>query len=126
MKSLTLIINLYHLLISEDGHVSDKEIEIAAKIAHIEGIEMQDFNDHMNILKSRDRSNIYKETIEELKHKSKQMQIRCIAWLCVIANADGFMDNKEWKFIYTLYNKDLKLDMNAIMQEQKHLKQILN
>ena len=47
--------------------------------------------------------------------------IRCIAWLCVLANADGFMDRAEWQFIYKIYHRELQLPLDVIMGVQKEL-----
>ena len=47
-----------------------------------------------------------------------------MAWLCVVANADGFMDKAEWHFIYDIYHKSLNLPLDEIMVVQKQLNQI--
>jgi len=54
------------------------------------------------------------------------MQIRTIAWLCLIANSDGFMANEEWQFIYKTYFHELKLSREKILEEQKILKSKIN
>jgi hypothetical protein len=52
-------------------------------------------------------------------------QIRIIAWLCVIANADGFMDRAEWQLIYTIYHKELDLPLSEIFAVQKELNRLI-
>ena len=60
-------------------------------------------------------------SLSDLRKLSKEQQIRCIAWMCVIANADGFMDRKEWQFIYKIYHKELNISLDEIMKVQNEL-----
>jgi hypothetical protein len=64
---------------------------------------------------------LYAETIVALKQMSSKDQVRSIAWMCVIANADGFMDRSEWQLIYTIYHKELNLPLHDIFAVQKDL-----
>ena len=64
---------------------------------------------------------VLSECLEELKKLDHKKQARCVAWLCVIANADGFMDKAEWQFIYNLYHKELHLQLDEVMKLQKEL-----
>jgi hypothetical protein len=56
-----------------------------------------------------------------LKNLNVKQQIRIIAWLCVVANADGFMDRGEWQLIYNIYHKELNLPLHDIFAVQKEL-----
>ena len=47
-------------------------------------------------------------------------------WLCVVANADSFMDKKEWMLIYKIYQTELNLQLDDIMQVQKDLNKIIH
>jgi uncharacterized tellurite resistance protein B-like protein len=59
--------------------------------------------------------------VNAIKKLNVKTQIRCIAWLCVVANADGFMDKKEWMLIYKVYHTELGLRLDDIMLVQKEL-----
>jgi uncharacterized tellurite resistance protein B-like protein len=54
----------------------------------------------------------------------RNLQIRIVAWLCVVANGDGFMDKTEWQLIYTIYHKELNLPLEEIFKVQKELNRI--
>jgi hypothetical protein len=54
-----------------------------------------------------------------------KQQIRIVAWLCVVANADGFMDRAEWQLIYKVYHKELNLPLHDIFAVQKDLNKII-
>lgn len=90
-------------------------------MVRLEGFSETGFNREVAALAGRTPEAIYKEIVEGLKRLDKALQIRCIAWMCIIANADGFMDKKEWQLIYKLYHKDLGLPLDQIMKAQNEL-----
>lgn len=122
MQYINILGSLYHLLIHVDNVVDEKEKSLVSQIVSVEGFSIHEFNQHLLNIEETDKKSLYDITISALKNKSQNMQIRCIAWLCVIANADGFMDNREWEFIYKIYHHELKLSQEKILQEQKNLK----
>lgn len=121
MNFKSIIIRLYYMLIYSDGKVNDGEISSGKRMIHSEGISEQEFMLQLDSLKGKDTAVIYRETLVELKRLKPERQIRCIAWLCVLANSDGFMDRTEWQFIYKIYHKELQLPLDVIMEVQKDL-----
>lgn len=116
-----IITRLYFMLIHSDGKVNHGEISLGKKLIHAEGIDEAYFNSQLESLKGREISAIYEECLADLKRLKPEQQIRCIAWLCVLANSDGFMDRAEWQFIYKIYHKELHLPLDEIMDLQKEL-----
>ncbi len=121
MKNKTTLSKLYFLLASVDGTVKPKEEAIGDAMCSVEGIEARVFAETLLVLKSENRAVILNESIKALKSMSRAEQIRCIAWMCVIANADGFMEKVEWQLIYKIYHKELNLPLEEILGEQKKL-----
>jgi uncharacterized tellurite resistance protein B-like protein len=121
MNHKPTLIKLYHLLINADGNVNEKEVIMGKQMIKAEGINEFEFDRIVDSLKKRNSAVVYSECVEELKKLAHEKQIRCIAWLSVIANADGFMDKTEWHFIYKLYYKELGLHLDEIMRKQKEL-----
>ena len=121
MNNRGVIVKLYYQLIHSDGKVNEQEISLGRKMMEIENISAADFHYYLESLKTKDLPLIYKETLSDLKRLSREQQIRCIAWLCVLANSDGFMDRAEWQFIYRVYHKELDLPLPQIMEIQKEL-----
>jgi uncharacterized tellurite resistance protein B-like protein len=117
----TTLIKLYYLLINADGNVAETEIQIGKKMVLAEGIDTLYFDDQLKSLEGGNPRAIYREALANLKRIAREQQIRAIAWICLVANADGFMDVQEWKLIYQLYNDDLKLDIKPIIELQKQL-----
>ncbi len=91
-----------------------------------EGIDESRFNSLLDKLKVKKQEDIYRDSIVAIKKLDVKSQIRCIAWLCVVANADGFMDKKEWMLIYKIYQGELNLKLDDIMRTQKDLNKILH
>ena len=126
MDFKTTIASLYFLLIHSDGNVAEKEMLRGKQMMKAEGIDEARFNLLIEKLRTRKHEEIYRDCIAALKRLDNKSQIRCIAWLCVVANADGFMDKKEWMLIYKIYQSELNLKLDDIMSTQKDLNKILH
>ncbi len=126
MNYKSIMTSLYYLLIYADGKVNERELFLGKKMMAAEGFEENGFEAILESLKSKDKSALLLECIGGLKKLEIKLQIRCIAWLCVIANADGFMDKQEWILIYRIYNTELKLSLDEILTIQKELNMIIH
>lgn len=120
------ITSLFFLLIYADGEANEKELLRGRQMMEAEGIDEKKFTSLSESLKTRNKDGIYNDCIAGLKKLDKERQIRAIAWLCVVANSDGFMDRKEWMLIYKIYHTELGLALDDIMKVQKHLNKIIH
>jgi uncharacterized tellurite resistance protein B-like protein len=121
MNFKEVLTRLYFILICSDGNVNEKEVSYGRKMVEAEGIDEKYFFSQIKILEVNNQHELLPEAIAGIKKLSRQEQIRCIAWLCVIANSDGFMDKAEWQMIYKIYHKELNLPLDEIMKVQKTL-----
>jgi|SRR6478609_1199601 len=126
MNFKSILTNLYFLLIYADGKVNDREVSLGKKMMVAEGFEDKGFEASLEALKTKDKSVLFNECVKALKKLEVKAQIRCIAWLCVIANSDGFMDKEEWVLIYKIYHTELKLSLDDVMKTQRDLNMILH
>ena len=124
MNYNTLLSRFCFLLAYADGSINDKEIASAKKMIKIEGISEGEFTKEMESLKWIDKTALFSESMDALKRLSQKQQVRIVAWLCVIANADGFMDRAEWQLIYKIYHKELSLSLHEIFEVQKELNRL--
>lgn len=121
------ILGLVHLVVNADGEVKEKELELVNKMIQVESLSDKDASVLLNKFKDKDTSKLFDDCIKDLKMTDRVTQINFLAWLCVIANADGFMDQEEWALIYRVYHKELNLETNEVMNRQKEInKTILN
>ena len=125
MSYKTVITRLFYMLIYADGQINEKEVQTAKQMIREEGISEPEFNTEVEFLKTKEKSKLFNETIIALKHLDRIQQIRIVAWLCVVANADGFMDRTEWQLIYQIYHKELALPLNEIFSVQKELTKLI-
>lgn len=121
MDYRSILISLYYLFIHADGKVNATEMEMGEQMAHLEGIDSFLHASEMERAKKKDPALLHKECMNALRKQSRQNQVKCVAWLCVVANADGFMDRSEWQFIYGVYHKELQLTLDEVMAMQKEL-----
>jgi uncharacterized tellurite resistance protein B-like protein len=125
MNYSSILTNLYYLLLYADGSVNPKEVTSIKQMIKAEGLNERDFNAQMLVLPSKDKTGLFNESIAGLKKLTHVQQVRIVAWLCVAANADGFMERTEWQFIYRVYHKELALPLNEIFAVQKDLNKII-
>lgn len=121
MNHKAVLIKLFYLLVHADGKVNEREMASGKQMIKAEGIHEMEFNNLLESLKKRKKDVVYAECLDELKKLDHKTQVRCLAWLSVIANSDGFMDKAEWQFIYNLYHSELRLQLEEIMKKQKEL-----
>ena len=121
MNFKEVLTKLYFILICSDGNVNEKEVSYGRRMVETEGIDEQYFFSQIKLLEVNNQQGLLPEAIVHLKKLNREEQMRCIAWLCVIVNADGFMDRKEWMLIYKIYNSELGLVLDDIMKVQKIL-----
>jgi uncharacterized tellurite resistance protein B-like protein len=114
------------MLICADGKVNERELTLGRKMMEAEGLSLENFEGELEELKAKDISVLYNNSLAVLKKLDRTMQIKLVAWLCVIANSDGFMDKEEWILIYKIYHTELKLSLDEVMKTQKELNKIIH
>src|SRR5690242_16601489 len=126
MNFKSIISSLYYLLIYADGKINEREVSLGKLMMKEEGFDDSEFESLMELFKPKNRAALLTECCAALKKIAPKQQIRAIAWLCVIANADGFMDKEEWLLIYKIYNLELHLSLDDILKEQKELNKVIH
>jgi uncharacterized tellurite resistance protein B-like protein len=114
-------IALYYLMIIADGVISPKEVEMGNLMIKHEKIDEKHFHEKLEEYRNLDKSTLMQLCIEKLTKCNGEFQIKAVAWMSNVANADGFMDPQEWALIYKIYNKELRLDLSKILEKQKEL-----
>ena len=109
------IVKLYHILSNLDNNYGAKEERLLELMMSYEGISHSYLKEQRQKITSLGRNEISLDAMALLKRCDHQEQVRCVAWLARIANADGFMSTNEWSLIYDTYKKWLKIDLNDVM-----------
>jgi uncharacterized tellurite resistance protein B-like protein len=126
MDYKSILTNLYYLVSHADTKVNEKEAVIGKQMAKLEHIDEKTFETNLATLKEKDPAVLLRDTVSAMRKLGNKQQIRSIAWLCVVANGDGFMDKEEWTLIYKIYHTELQLPMAEIMEEQKELNKLIH
>jgi uncharacterized tellurite resistance protein B-like protein len=126
MNHMSIITGLSYLLIYADGNINEKEVASIKQMLKTEGLSETEFDGKIRLLDSKDKSILFSECVLGLKELSHEQQVRVVAWLCVVANADGFMERTEWQLIYRIYHKELNLPLNEIFNIQKELGKVIS
>jgi len=121
MNYMSVFAKLYHLMVRVDNNINEKELTIGKQMISIEGFSETEFNNQLEKLKKAESGFVYTDCVKDIIRLERVQQIRCIAWMCVIANADGFMDKTEWQFIYKIYHRELQIPLDDIMKVQNEL-----
>jgi hypothetical protein len=115
------LVSLYHLLINADGRVDNRELAAGAFMCRQEGIPQDLFERRLAEIAALPREHVLRAGIDALKRCSREEQLRCLAWISHLTNADGYMDSEEWKLLYRIYHKSLRLKLQDILDEQSRL-----
>lgn len=115
------LVKAYFYIVHADGKIDAKEVALGKKMIAKEKIDEKVFDEKMTALGKLDQSVVIKGLQEDLRKLSKKDQIKVLAYMSNIANADGFMDPTEWKMIYKLYKEELNLKLEDILAEQKQI-----
>ncbi len=112
---------LYYLIIIADGVISEKEIHMGKLMCDHEKFDYDAFEKLIAQYKTMDHQNIMNNCVRVLSNYPYEYQVKCLAWMMKIANADGFMAPEEWKLIYCIYKKELNLNQQDIINLQREL-----
>lgn len=115
------LLALYYLMVHADGNMSEQELKMGEVMCEHEMIDISEFKKTLEENKKETKENIYKRCMEELKSCDHQFNVKCVAWMSIIANSDGFMSSEEWKLLYRVYANELFLDLKDILEFQKSL-----
>ncbi len=120
------LIKAYYYISSADGSVDTKEIEMGNKMIRKESIDKDAFQKKIESYNAETPEGIIRSLTDDLRKLKREQQIRIIAYMSNVANADGFMDPKEWKMIYNLYKNELNLPLEEIIMVQKTIPPFTN
>ena len=115
------LIKAFYYISTADGKVDDKEKEMGKKMIQKESIDNTEFQKKIDAFNCETPDCIIHSLKDDLKKLKRDEQIKIIAYMSNVANADGFMDPSEWKMIYNLYKNELKLNLEEIITMQKKI-----
>lgn len=116
------IAHLYYLIVQADHVIDPREQKMGAQMQKIEGIDRQAFSSLLNELQELSEEALYTHSLQLLRQCTEAQQIRIIAWISLVANADGFMAAEEFQLIHKIYHRELHIDLQAILHQQTKIR----
>jgi len=112
---------LFYLMITADGIIDDRELELGETMIKHERINKNAFYKRIEACSQRNTQSLYNECIDSLKKCGKNVQTKSLAWMSLAAKIDGHVSPKEAAFLDVISLKELKLDPQQVMKEESRL-----
>ena len=112
---------LYFLMLSADNVADIKELELGKKIIRIEKLNYKEVMTQMDQLTKVPRNEIFREAVQLLKKISKEDQLKCLAYIRLIAKIDGAYDEREQELLHEIGLNEMKVSMQEISDTEKEL-----
>lgn len=117
---------LFFLMLSADNIADLKELKTGNKIIDLEGFDKSNVMNELDHLSSMSHEDIYNDGISTLKLLDKPTQMKCLAFIKIIAKVDGSFDKSESKLLDKLYSEELEIDVNRLDNLEKELSIVLS
>ncbi|NOS93489.1 MAG: hypothetical protein HOP30_16330 [Cyclobacteriaceae bacterium] len=112
---------IYYLTIYADGDLTDDEYETGKRILKEEGIIIDNLNiDSLVKFQALTRQEQINDCEMCLRELSRQEQVKCIAWMCLLAESDWVLSNPE-RAIYEHFTQVLNLTLAEISLAQSEM-----
>ena len=115
-----LLISAYYYILIADGMVDRKELSFGNLMIEKEKINKADFEDKLDELSDRDVDQIREEIKQSLKNQPHEKQLKIVAYMVKIADADGVKDPHEMTSIQRIM-QGLNLHVNDIIKAKRDL-----
>ena len=110
----TLVI-AYYYIINADGIIDPKEVAFGERMMKTEKINETDYNLKLEELKALDHEQLKTILKQAIKELNTVEQVKIIAYMSKIADADGYRDPSEMISIQDIYS-DLHIHLNDIIR----------
>jgi uncharacterized tellurite resistance protein B-like protein len=112
---------IYYLTIYADGDLTEDEYETGKRILKDEGITIDSLDiDVLRQFQTLVRQDQIKDCEHSLRELTRNEQVKCIAWMCLLAESDWVMSKPE-SAIYEYFLKALDLSLSEISLEQSEM-----
>ena len=114
--------SLYFLMICADRYIDTRELEMGRIMRSLEKIDGKQFFNRIDEYSNQDNRIIYDRCIDALERCERPDQIKCLAWMKMIAFSDGSMASREWDLYQNICLNELHLDLNEVLEAQKKIR----
>lgn len=115
--------NLYYLMLSADRVANLSELVVGNKIIEFEDFDKSSVMKQIDLISAIPRNQAINESIDLLKSISKEDQLKCLAYVKMIAMSDGSFDESESDLLHNIGSNELNILPQEIDAIEKKLKQ---
>jgi hypothetical protein len=112
---------LFYLMITADGIIDDRELELGEIMIKHERINKNAFYKRIEACSQRNTQSLYNECICSLKKCGKNVQIKSMAWMSLAAKIDGHVSPKEAVLLDIISAREFKLESEQVIKEENRL-----
>ena len=109
-------LSLCYLIGNTNGDMTHFETRMYEFIKHEENIPEEVAGLILDKITAMSHEYILEKGIQALSQCKKTDQVKCLAWMNKIANADGCLADQEWSIIYQVYHRELNLTLEEILE----------
>ena len=109
-------LSLCYLIGNTNGNMTHFETRMYEFIKHEENITEEVADLIVGEIETMSHEYILERGIQALNQCEKTDQVKCLAWMNKIANADGYLADHEWSIIYQVYSKELNITLKEILE----------
>ncbi len=117
---------LYFLMLSADKIADLNEIELGNKIIILENLDKTDVMKEIDILSSMPRKTVLEQGVDFMKSANREIQLKCLGYIRLMAEVDGAIDQKEIDLIHEIGVNELHLPITEILEMKSKLKAALD
>lgn len=118
--------HLYYLMLSADRIADPSELALGNKIIKYEGFEKTEVMEQIDRLSSVSRNQVIEDCISLLRSISRDDQLKCLAYVKMIAMSDGSFDESESNLLHNIGTNELNVMPPEINKLEKQLQQKIN
>ena len=115
--------HLYYLMLSADRIADLNELALGNKIIEFEGFDKSGVMQQIDQLSAVSRSQVIDESVVLLKSIPRDDQLKCLAYVKMIAMSDGIFDESESDLLHNIGSNELNILPQEVGEAEKKLKQ---
>ena len=114
---------LYFLMLSADKIADLKELKLGNKIIQLEKLDKEEVMKNLDKLSAMPREKVFESAMLYVKSAPRNIQLKCLGYIKLMAQADGFVDEKERELLNEISLNELNISLSEVADMGKKLKQ---
>ena len=114
--------NLFYLMFSADKVADLREFQLGSAIMKLENMNKPKAMEDIDFLANMPRNQVHSEALDALKKCNGWEQLKCLAYMKMVARIDGSIADKELYLIEEICQNEVKKDLYEVLKMEQELK----